>query len=305
MSTSPLPLHAGSSLPAVAPAAAPPVGADMGFGQGFAQPETGVDWRRVWSAVARFKWLIAVVTILGTVGGLAATRFIKPQYMVQATLWIDQPDQRGGVDRGPIRAGQPLEPEAWLDLLKSYRVLDQVVRDRRLFLTPKAREDAPLFDKFRVADQYRPGVYRLAIDGSGRTFALSTDKGVEVEHGAVGDSIGARLGFTWAPPAGTIPAGRTMEFSVATVRDSARSLSDELEVATDPAGNFLRMHLKGADAGRITATINAIAERFVQVAAELRRQKLTELTKILDQQLAGAHQNLLDAEQAQIGRAHV
>ncbi len=298
MSTSPLPLHAGSSLPAVAPAAAPPVGADMGFGQGFAQPETGVDWRRVWSAVARFKWLIAVVTILGTVGGLAATRFIKPQYMVQATLWIDQPDQRGGVDRGPIRAGQPLEPEAWLDLLKSYRVLDQVVRDQRLFLTPKAREDAPLFDTFRVADQYRPGVYRLAIDGSGRTFTLSTDKGVEVEHGAVGDSIGARLGFTWAPPAGTIPAGRTMEFSVATVRDPARSLSDELEVATDPAGNFLRMHLKGADAGRITATVNAIAERFVQVAAELRRQKLTELTKILDQQLAGAHQNLLDAEQA-------
>src|SRR2546430_2211275 len=89
-----------------------------------------------------------------------------------------------------------------------------------------------------------------------------------------------------------------MEFSVATVRDSARALSDELEVAADPAGNFLRMHLKGADAVRITSTINAIAERFVQVAAELRRQKLTELTKILDQQLAAAHQNLLDAEKA-------
>ena len=298
MSTSPLPLHAGSSLPAVAPAAAPPMGADMGFGQGYAQPETGVDWRRVLSAVGRFKWLITVVTIVGTVGGLAATRFIKPQYMVQATLWIDQPDQRGGVDRGPIRAGQPLESEAWLDLLKSYRVLDQVVRDQRLFLTPKAREDASLFDTFRVADQYRPGVYRLAIDGSGRSFTLSTDKGVEVEHGAVGDAIGARLGFTWAPPAGSLPAGRTMEFSVATVRDSARALSDELEVAADPAGNFLRMHLKGADAVRITSTINAIAERFVQVAAELRRQKLTELTKILDQQLAAAHQNLLDAEGA-------
>ncbi|PYO26524.1 MAG: hypothetical protein DMD73_12410 [Gemmatimonadetes bacterium] len=298
MSTSPLPFHSGSTVPAVAPAAPPPMGADMGFGQGFAQPETGVDWRRVLSAVARFKWLIAVVTIVGTVGGLAATRFIKPQYMVQATLWIDQPDQRGGQDRGPIRAGQPLEPEAWLDLLKSYRVLDQVVRDQRLFLTPKAREDAPLFETFRVAEQYRPGVYRLALDGSARTFTLSTDKGVEVEHGAVGDSIGARLGFTWAPPAGTVPAGRTIEFSVATVRDSARALSDELEVATDPAGNFLRMHLKGADAARITSTINGIAERFVQVAADLRRQKLTELTKILDQQLAAAHQNLLDAEQA-------
>jgi tyrosine-protein kinase Etk/Wzc len=274
------------------------MGADMGFGQGFAQPETGVDWRRVWSAVARFKWLIAVVTIVGTVAGLTATRFIKPQYMVQATLWIDQPDQRGGQERGPIRAGQPLEPEAWLDLLKSYRVLDQVVRDQRLFLTPKAREDAPLFETFRVGEQYRPGTYRLALDGTGKTFTLSTDKGVEVEHGTVGDSIGARLGFAWAPPAGKIPAGHSIEFSVATVRDSARALSEELEVATDPAGNFLRMHLKGADAARITSTINGIAERFVQVAAELRRQKLTELTKILDQQLAAAHQNLQDAERA-------
>jgi len=175
----------------------------MGFGQGFGQPDTGVDWRRVLSAVLRFKWLIAVVTILGTIGGLAATRFIKPQYMVQATLWIDQPDRQGGQERGPIRAGQPLEPEAWLDLLKSYRVLDQVVRDQRLFLTPTAREDAPLFETFRVAEQYRPGTYRLAVDGSGKTYTLSTDKGVEVEHGAVGDSIGVRLGFTWAPRAGT------------------------------------------------------------------------------------------------------
>ena len=298
MSTGPLPLHSGASVPAVAPQAAPPVGADMAFGQGFAQPETGVDWRRVLSAVARFKWLIAVVTILGTVGGLAATRFIRPQYMVQATLWIDQPDRQGGQERGPIRAGQPLEPEAWLDLLQSYRVLDQVVRDQRLYLTPKAREDAPLLEAFRVADQYRPGVYRLTVDGNGRGFTLSTDKGVEVEHGTIGDSIGARLGFAWAPAAGTIPGGRTIEFSVATVRDSARALAEGLEVATDPAGNFLRMHLKGTDPARITSTINAIAERFVQVAAELRRQKLTELTKILDQQLAGAHQNLLDAEKA-------
>src|SRR5205807_7966739 len=245
MSTSPLPLHAGSTVPAVAPTAPLPTGADMGFGQGFGQPETGVDWRRVLSAVARFKWLIVAMTVVGTALGVVATRFLRPQYLVQATLWIDQPDREGGQDRGPIRAGQALEAEAWIDLLKSYRVLDQVVRDQRLFLAPKSREDAALFGTFRVADLYRPGAYRLALDGAGKTFTLTTDKGVEVEHGAVGDSIGARLGFAWAPPAGAIPGGHTIEFSVATVRDSARALSDGLEVATDPAGTFLRMHLKG------------------------------------------------------------
>src|SRR5256885_13393734 len=93
----------------------------MGFGQGFAPPDTGVDWRRVLSAVARFKWLIAVVTIVGTVGGVAATRFIKPQYMVQATLWIDQPDQRGGAGRRPVRPGPPLRPRAGVGLPKAFR----------------------------------------------------------------------------------------------------------------------------------------------------------------------------------------
>src|SRR5207245_7255561 len=67
MSTSPLPFHSGSTVPAVAPAAPPPMGADMGFGQGFAQPETGVDWRRVLNAVARFTWPISVATSAATV----------------------------------------------------------------------------------------------------------------------------------------------------------------------------------------------------------------------------------------------
>ena len=38
---------------------------------------------------------------------------------------VDQPDPRGGPDRGPIRLGQVLELEASVDPLKSYAVLDQ------------------------------------------------------------------------------------------------------------------------------------------------------------------------------------
>src|SRR5438105_3639009 len=301
MSTSPLPLHPGSTVPAVAPSAAPPMGADLGFSQGFAQPETGVDWRRVLSAVARFKWLIAVVTIVGTVGGLAATRFIKPQYMVQATLWIDQPDQRGGPERGPIRAGQPLEPEAWLDLLKSYRVLDQVVRDQRLFVAPKAREDAPLFETFRVAEQYRPGVYRLALDGSGKTFTLSTDKGVEVEHGAVGDSIGARLGFTWVPPAGSVPAGRTIEFSVATVRDSARALTEALAIVGSVQQNADLKHAldelttKQAELRALRYKYSdayPLVQRRLSDVATLERQTIPTLARRLLAELSGREAEL-------------
>src|SRR2546422_185925 len=48
----------------------------------------------------------------------------------------------------------------------------------------------------------------------------------------------------------------------------------------------------------ISAVVNAIAERYVAVAADLKRQRLTELTKILDEQLSAAQKSLQDAEAA-------
>src|SRR5690349_24753762 len=110
MSTSPLHLPGAvspPSPPAIVSHAAPPVGADLAF----AQPDTGVDWRRVLQAVARFKWLIIAGTILGTAAGLAATTFRKPQYAVRAAIWIDKPAQRGDRHRGRSRRGQPCEAE--------------------------------------------------------------------------------------------------------------------------------------------------------------------------------------------------
>ncbi|HET7378545.1 MAG TPA: hypothetical protein VFJ24_00755, partial [Gaiellales bacterium] len=76
MSTTPIPLPGGSAPPAIITPAAPPVAADMTF----APPDTGVDWRRILSAVLRFKWLILAGTIVGTGAGVAATTVLKPEY---------------------------------------------------------------------------------------------------------------------------------------------------------------------------------------------------------------------------------
>jgi len=265
---------------------------------GSAEQEGGLDWHRVLSAVLRFKWLIVAVTVVGTAAGVAATRFLSAAYVAQATIWIDQPDQRNGPDRGPIRAGQLLQPEAWVDLLKSYVVLDQVVREQRMFVTPKSLADASVLERFRVAEQYRPGDYRLTVDGAGKSYTLATEDGIELEHGALGDSIGVRVGFLWAPSAGSIAPGQTIEFSLATLRDPARRLADLLEVRMTENGNLLRMELQGDRPEAITAVVNAIAERYVAVAADLKRQRLTELTKILDDQLAAAQKSLQDAERS-------
>src|SRR5689334_12243785 len=72
----------------------------------FSEPQGGVDWRRVLTAVVRFKWLILSVTLLGGLGGVAATRVLRPEYLAQATIWIDQTDRRGPDPRGPLRPSQ-------------------------------------------------------------------------------------------------------------------------------------------------------------------------------------------------------
>src|SRR2546422_4593583 len=101
----------------------------------------------------------------------------------------------------------------------------------------------------------------------------------------------------WAPgPRAALEPGRRVQFTLTTLRDGARRLDEGLDVRTDPEGNFLRLELRGSDPARVTAIVNAVAQRYVQVAAELKREKVIELTKILDQQLESARQNLSAAE---------
>jgi capsular exopolysaccharide synthesis family protein len=280
----------------VAPFPPSPVGPALGF-EGADQ---GLDWRRVLSAVVRFKWLICGVTMLGTAAGFGAGRYVKPQYGAQATIWIDA-SQRHGDRRdtpGPIRDGQLLDAQAWVDLLKSYVVMDQVVREQRLYVQPKKAGDAALLTSFQVADRYQPGSYRLTLDDQGRAYTLATYEGDVLEHGAVGESIGRGLGFVWAPPVGALPGGSTVEFSLSTLRDAARGLARSLDAQIDLEGNFLKLELRGRDAAQITAVVNAIAQRYVEVAADLRRQRLTELTRILTDQLQRAQENLRTVEAA-------
>ena len=110
-------------------------------------PEGALDWRRIAQVVTRFKWLVFGITVAGGAAGFAATKVVRPQYLTQVTVFIDQPDPRGNDRGGPIRSGQVLDPESWIDLLRSYAVLDRVARDLRLFLQlPKGPDPALRYD---------------------------------------------------------------------------------------------------------------------------------------------------------------
>ncbi len=254
--------------------------------------ESAVDWHRLLAAVTRYKWLVLALTMLGAGVGVGASRFMPPLYVAQATLWLES----GGGDRGPIRSEQLLQASAWVDLLKSYLVLDDVVRQMRLYLSLGSLADSALFSSFGLAEQFRPGAYRLEVSADRTGWTLVTREGAVLQHGSVGDSIGSSLGFRWVPPLPSLRAGRTSEFRVVPPRDAAASIAEELRVRSDETGNFLWVELKGTRPAHIAGVVNAVTQRHVQVAADLKRQKLTELTRILREQLQSAERNLRNAE---------
>lgn len=255
----------------------------------------GQAWRRYLSAVVRYKWFVVAVTAVAAVVGVLLSRFVPPQYVVQSTIWVAP---RGGSmsETDPIRTGDFLSVTGWIDLLKTYMVLDRVVQDLRLYLTEKAPGHSAALESFRLKMRFRPGRYRLRIDRAGRTFTLESSDGKVIQRGAVGDSIGQAVGFAWAPPAALLAPGEEIEFTVEVPRDVARSLAEKIKPQIDPSGDILRLELSGPDPERITTVLNAVTDRYVQVAGELERAKLTELTKILHSQLGAAERSLREAE---------
>src|SRR2546427_5428815 len=160
MKSNPLPAIRDQSAPAVLGRASPPHSATLG------EEHPGPDWRRITSALLRFKWVVALMVTLGLGAAFAATRVLRPIYRAQANVWVDVPDRRGegGSDaRGPIRQGALLDADAWVELLRSYVVLDQVVKDLGLYVDVKRPSDRMSLDGFQVTDTLRPGDYRLTV----------------------------------------------------------------------------------------------------------------------------------------------
>lgn len=259
------------------------------------EPQTN-PFRRYFASLRRYKWIVLGVVALGTAAGAYATRFVQPEYKVGSTIWIQTEGKAAG-NSGPIRSSELLQASAWVELLRSYTVLDYVVREERLYLSPRVAADSAALSTFILKDRFRPGEYRLSVDKSGKRFRLATKEGVTVQEGAVGDSIGSAVGFAWVPRA--LTADRTIDFTVVTPRDAAGELNRQLRSElTDKEGNFLRLELRGTDPRKIASVMNTLTERYIAIAADLKRAKLTELANILENQLAYAASNLQQEEAA-------
>jgi polysaccharide biosynthesis transport protein len=257
---------------------------------------------RFLAVIKRYRWLVAGVFTTGIAAGVVAMKLVTPKYEVQATIWIqsETPGDKSGV--GPIRSQELLASSAWVELLRSYRIADAVVRKLNLYVTPDdADADGTLFFGFALADRYATGKFLLEINGAKRTWKLvQTQTGAEIDRGTEQDSVGRKVGYRWKLPADAFSKKdiRKVEFTVATPRETARTLSDRLGSNLRLGTNFLRLSYEDPNPRLAALTLNTWANEFVGVAGELKKKNLVEFSRILEEQLLFAQKSLVESERA-------
>ena len=251
-----------------------------------------IPWARYIEALRRHAILIVAIAIAGSLLGIVAVRRIQPIYDVQSTVWITSgnPGQTG-----PIRPQQLLPSTSWVELLRSYSIVEPVVRRLRLNVHYGVAADSVLFAGFESLPNLRPGEYVLKTDRTGQ-YTLSTAKDILIERGVLGDSIGRKVGFGWAPDARQFASGHTLSFSVSTPRSTAMGLLSALRTSMPEDGQFLTITLSGNDPRRIAGILNAWVEEFVKSSGDLKKRHLREFKKILGDQLALAEHQLRASE---------
>lgn len=251
--------------------------------------EAGPDFGRYLNALKRYRLLILGITAAGLALGLFALKVIPKRYTVRSTIWLQQENRDGG----PLRASAVLDSYAWLQLLRSNRVLDSVAIKERLYVDFDPADSAA-FQRFDILPGHATGDFTLRRSEDRRSWVLVDANGVEVDRAEPGDSIGGRLGFRWLTP--TV-VGQDHAFKVVTTTDATNILRTNLEAnLTDEQGNFIAVSLIGDDPVRLARTLNLITDGFVEQAAELKRYKLKEQSKALEAQLEQTQSRLLSAE---------
>ncbi|MGH7620416.1 MAG: polysaccharide biosynthesis tyrosine autokinase, partial [Gemmatimonadaceae bacterium] len=250
------------------------------------------------AALRRYKWLMLAVVVIAAAGGVAATRFVAPQFEVRASVMLTT--DNGAAQRdGPIRSPGLLNPDDWGQLLRSFTISDAVVRQLRLYVHPNSSDDAELFNTFVLGDGGTVGGYELVIHKSTHRWTLvSSGTGTAADSGAAADSVGRRVGFQWTLPAWAFNGvgDRKVKFTVATPRETAVQIISRLNTSRQKESNFLNISLQDSDPKLAANIVNTWLREFVSVAASLKRRKLIDFSHTLEGQLATAKASLDSAE---------
>ncbi|HYW49721.1 MAG TPA: hypothetical protein VE861_03895, partial [Gemmatimonadaceae bacterium] len=257
-------LSAGSRLaPAPAPAALPAIPQAPMEQWGAPPPPPASQapaYQRYLAAIARFKWLVIAMVLLGLLGGYIATRYIKPEYDVQGKITLRDPSAE------IIGNSRQRSNESYLQVFRAYTITDSVAKKLRLYLDAKRDADSVYFREFSLAPQFIPGTYELTIDGKKEKYRLRRSRNGdsrEVEAGTIGDSIGRESGMRWRPAKELLPAKATVEFELITPREASNNLQKKLRADAPANTDVMNVQLRGEDAARTEVALNEWMTLFV------------------------------------------
>ena len=254
---------------------------------------SGLNVGRLFAAVLRLKWLVVLSTILGIIAGAITWARTDLEYVAEASLWI-----QGTPDRsGPISGGNLLTASSWIDLLRSFAVLNAVVVEKGLYLAVPDTIFLPAFSSFGVEEEFVPGAYEVLYSPAEQRLTLFHE-GLAADSKAPGEKLGAGMGFAWAPPVEALAPDTRIPFSLTEARVVAEGINRNLNARMDGNGTFIRVSFRGLDPPEVAITLNAILDQYVVVAADYKSASLEERTTILGQQLATAENELLNNEEA-------
>ena len=256
----------------------------------------GAKLRRYWAAIKRFRWLIIILAALGTAAGVVATRFIDPVFEARGALWIA--DVGTSNNSGAYRPPELLPNGSWVQLIRSFAVVDRVVAEQRLWVKGKTWRDSVALQGIDFTPRTIPGDYTLWSDSTKGTYSLAeAQKGI-FEHGRLGDSVGKSVGFAWVPTVASLQGNQAVRFTVVQPRSVGVGLISRLDVAMQENSNFLTLTLTGADKWQTADLLNVWMKQFLATAAELRTRSLNTQATILEAQRTSAEEGLHTAENA-------
>jgi len=277
-----------------------PYEASEGWGDGPTLEPQRNPIERPLGAMRRYKWLMLGVVALSAAAGTVAMRIVKPDYEVTAKIWV-QALAGGGVEsQGPIRGRELLNAFSWVELLRSFRISDAVVKKLNLYVQPVKREDSTLFGGFSTADKFAHGTFKLAVEKRTAKWHLTMEDSPLQDTGNPGDSIGRKLGWRWQPTSALLAkyAGQDVPFKIETPRATSLELLKRLTPRLPDRTNIISLTYTDPDPALAELTLNAYVEEYVAVAKDLKQQQSVELAKIVGEQLGTAEASLKDAERA-------
>lgn len=299
MSTSVVAPGGGNSLPSNAGYPNPDWGAPPAPERGSAAMQQLVT--RTLAAIKRYRWLILAVFVVGSATGIALTRFVSPKYAVDGTIWIAENQSA----KGPVQAPGLISSDlGWSDLVKSFSILDAVVSRLGLYVRPASGADTALFRGLQPSDSLITGNYRLTTDANRTRYTLirlAEERGQSdrtIETGAVGDSIGRKVGFLWQPERRLFRDETRFDFEVLTPREAAVTLQRQLFVALPLNSNLMRLGLQGEQSELLASTLNEVMRQFRRQSDQLKKENLVEVANTVDLQLRSAAERLYSAEVA-------